>query len=302
MSLKTVIADQLRRAADAFGDPEPAAPAAPGHHFEQAPADPQPSPLAILDAYVSGLPTPQNAVDLLPGWIMALPPETGAIAGPAPFYADTRIVWALEQAGPLAGKRVLELGPLEASHTYMLEKAGASAIHAVEANRLSFLRCLVAKEVMGLRNARFYLGDFEAWLQRHTTRYDLIVACGVLYHMLEPARLIELIAARTDAFFLWTHYMSETAMPPDDPRRGAFEGEAQIVECHGVRLRQHRRSYLGAWKDTSFCGGLRDLHHWLDRDDILALIRALGFDDIRIAHDQPDHQNGPAFSVFARRG
>jgi hypothetical protein len=27
----------------------------------------------------------------------------------------------------------------------------------------------------------------------------------------------------------------------------------------------------------------------------------LGFDDIRVAQDDPQHQNGPCFSVFARR-
>lgn len=293
MDVRMSIAAILRRAADALARDDQAR--------VRDPADGAPASVALLDDYVAGLPVPQNAVDALPGWNMALPPDAGAVAGPAPFYMDSRIVWALEQFGPLAGKSVLELGPLEASHTYMLEKAGAAKIQAIEANRLSFLRCLVVKELLGLTTARFYLGDCQAWLERHPDRYDLIVASGVLYHMQEPTLLLERIAARTDAMFLWTHYMSDAAMPPHDPRRQAFDGHVSAVESRGVAVRHHRRSYLGAWRQKSFCGGMLDVHHWLERDDILALIRALGFDDVRIAHDEPAHQNGPAFSVFARR-
>lgn len=293
MSLKTSIADVLRQTANAL-DSE-------NSHIVADPVARSPSSVDLLDNYVAGLPVPQNAVDALPGWNMALPPDAGAVAGAAPFYMDSRIIWALEQFGPLKGKSVLELGPLEASHTYMLEKAGAGKIQAIEANRLSFLRCLVVKELLGMTTARFYLGDCQTWLERHHDRYDLIVASGVLYHMQEPTLLLERIAARTDALFLWTHYMSDAAMPAGDPRRQAFDGQTTIVERHGVPVRHYQRSYHGAWRQKSFCGGMLDVHQWLERDDILALIGALGFDDVRIAHDEPAHQNGPAFSVFARR-
>lgn len=288
LSIRRAIAGRLRQAADAISAPQEAAPETP-------------TPVGLLDEYVPGLPTPQNAVDALPGWNSALPPQAGAIAGPAPLYFDPRILWAIEQFGPLAGKSVLELGPLEASHSFMLEQAGPAVLHCIDANRLSFLRCLVVKELLGMKTARFYLGDFSAWLEQHKHPYDLIVASGVLYHMLEPARLLEQIAARSNAFYLWTHYMDDAAMPPHDPRREAFDGEILLVESHGVRVRMHKRSYHGAWRQKYFCGGMLDLHHWVERDDIVSLVRALGFDDVRIAHDEPNHKNGPAFSLFARR-
>ncbi len=37
----------------------------------------------------------------------------------------------------------------------------------------------------------------------------------------------------------------------------------------------------GAWRNKAFCGGMHDVHRWLEKDDILALIKALGFADIR---------------------
>jgi hypothetical protein len=256
---------------------------------------------ATLDEYVEGMPSAQHAVDVLPGWNTAFPPEMPVVAGPVHLHHDPRIIWALEQFGPLAGRRVLELGPLEASHTYMLEQGGPASIDSIEANKLSFLRCLVVKELLGLKIARFHLGDFMAWLETETTHYDLIVASGVLYHMTDPIRLLELMAARTDAMFLWTHYASDEAMPENDPRRLAFVGEMRVEQRHGVSVRVHDRSYWGAWRNKAFCGGMHDLHRWVEKEDILAVIRALGFTDVRIAHDDPTHRNGPSFSIFARR-
>jgi hypothetical protein len=260
------------------------------------------SPDAVLDEYVVGMPCAQNAIGILPGWNHALPPELGVTGGGGPFYADPRIAWAIEQAGGIAGKRVLELGPLEASHTYMLEQGKPAVLCAIEANKLAFLRCLVVKEVFDLKIARFLLGDFTDWLDESPERYDLIVASGVLYHMQKPLRLLELMAARTDAFYLWTHYVSQEAMPEGDPRRGGFVGDIEIHECRGLPVRLYNRSYRGSWKKKSFCGGAHDLHRWIEKDDLLALIRALGFSDVRIAHDDPAHVNGPSFSIFAQRG
>jgi hypothetical protein len=256
---------------------------------------------AVLDEYATGMPSAQNAVDALPGWNHALPDHVGAMAGIGAFYNDPRIIWAIEQFGSVEGRKILELGPLEAAHTYLLERSGAAAIHSIEANKLSFLRCLVVKELLCLEHAKFFLGDFTVWLDQRQDPYDLIIASGVLYHMQDPVRLLELIAQKTDAFYLWTHYANDEAMPVGDPRRQAFVGPVETQVLHGVKVRVYKRSYHGAWRSKSFCGGMHDLHCWMEKDDILSIIKALGFSDIRTAHDEPTHPNGPSFSVFARR-
>ncbi|NNM74542.1 class I SAM-dependent methyltransferase [Enterovirga aerilata] len=256
---------------------------------------------SLFEQYVDTMPSPQNAVDSVPGWTCAFPPEMPVKAGPLPLYADDRIGWMLEQYGTLEGRSVLELGPLEGSHTYMIERAGAARIDAVEANKLAYLRCLVFKELVALQRARFHLGNFITWLGQPDLHYDLIVASGVLYHLRDPLGFLERAAAATDALFLWTHYMSETAMPPTDIRRGVFRDGVERRSFHGVNVRLYPRSYHRAEENASFCGGLYDDHRWIERDDLLAVLRALGFDTLQIAHEQADHPNGPSFSVLARR-
>lgn len=261
---------------------------------------PKPTPReGILDHYVSGLPRAQNAVDAIPGWNHAFPPALGLQAGPAHLYDDARIRWCIaEMGGDLTGRRVLELGPLEGMHTAMLVAAGAQ-VDAVEANTLAFMRCLVTREILGYANAKFWLGDFMAWLAERDDRYDLIVASGVLYHMEEPIRLLELMAARADAIFLWTHVYADGLK--DDPLRGvAFSGQTTEREIGGERFTLFERSYYAAWRDPKFCGGPLDRHYWMRAADILKVLDLLGF-DAATAHVEDAHPNGPAFSVFARR-
>lgn len=255
----------------------------------------------VLDHYVDGHPNLQNAIDAIPGWVAAMPPETGLAAGEATLYADTRIAWLLERCFVVEGRSVLELGPLEASHTYMLHKAGAAEIDAIEANALAFFRCLVAKEALRLDRASFYLGDFMKWLAETSKTYDLVVASGVLYHSDDPVRLLELICARAESIYLWTHYFDDLAMPRGDLRRVPFSERVETRQCHGVSVRLHERSYYKAWRNPAFCGGLQDRHYWIDRADILALLAAFGFGAIQIADDEPGHMNGPSFSIFAQR-
>jgi len=254
-----------------------------------------------FDRYIAKAPSQQNAVDALPGWITAFPPATGIRAGTLPLAFDTRISWAAERLGGVAGARVLELGPLDGGHTYMLHEAGAARIDAVEANSLAYLRCLVLKEILGLSRARFHLGDFTQDLSAVGARWDVVIACGVLYHLSDPAALLLRLAAATDALYIWTHVFDAAAMPPGDPRRGALTGAMRRAALGEVTVELHERSYHGAERAIAFCGGPRDRHVWMDRTGLLAGLRSLGFSQIEIAHDQPDAPAGPALSILARR-
>lgn len=254
-----------------------------------------------FEQYDSRPPSQQNAIDLVPGWSGSFPLEMGLEAGHLALYADPRIVWAIERFGTLAGKDILEIGPLEGMHTFMLHQQSPRKIDAVEANRLSYVRCLIADQILKLDRANFFLGDAMEWLERGEERYDLIVASGVLYHMSDPVKMLELMAARSDTLFLWTHYYKPEAMPKGDVRHRPFTGKELLKPARGLNLRLYERHYHNSSQNASFCGGPKNRHYWMHRDDILDFLKVLGFCSIEINEDDEKHPGGPCFSVFARR-
>lgn len=255
----------------------------------------------IFDQYDSGRPDHQNAIDMLPGWNCSFPSELKLKAGPLGLFHDQRIRWALETFGSIEDKSVLEIGPLEGMHTHMLNQHRPRKIDAVEANRLCFMRCLISAQILNIDRATFYLGDAGLWLDETRETYDLIVASGVLYHMDDPVHFLKRVSKRCNALFLWTHFFLDEAMEPSDPRRWPFSGKVVEQELDGTRIRCYERSYKNAAKESTFCGGMRDRHFWLHRDDILAALKTLGFADIQIMGEDLKHPGGPCFSLLARR-
>lgn len=253
----------------------------------------------ILDEYVTAAPSAQNAVDIFKGeWSSLLPPPlTG---GAIPLFADARVAWAATQLGGFAGQRVLELGPLEAGHSFMLEQMGAASITAIEANTRAFLKCLIIKEVLGLQRARFLCGDFVEYLRAGSERFDACLASGVLYHMRNPVELLSLLARVTDRLYLWTHYYDHEIISRAPHLKPKFPGATE-TEVAGYRHRLHRQEYQTALNWQGYCGGTAEHSHWLEKEAILGALRHFGFTDIRLSFEAPDHPNGPACAVVALR-
>src|SRR5438094_909568 len=157
-------------------------------------------------------PTDQNALDLFAGeWSSQPPIERPELkAGNTPLFDDPRITWAHDRLremgieGGFAGRDVVELGPLEGGHTYLIDRLEAKSVTAIEANARAYLKCLVAKEIFGMPRAHFLLGDCLLHLRNGGRDYDIGVACGILYHLTNPVELLELLARRCQAIFLWT--------------------------------------------------------------------------------------------------
>lgn len=254
----------------------------------------------IHDQYVTGVPTPQNLINLVPGWTSQLPLEVPVEAGQLALFSDARVDWAVERLGGVFGANVLELGPLEAGHTYQLLRQGAQSVVAIEANQLALMRCLVVKELLGLTRASFQLGDFVSYLAETSLRYDIVWASGVLYHMPDPIALLTNISRAADKVFLWTHYVDDTEMPLDDPRRVSIVGE-QMVDWRDHTFRLHRRTYFEHAKNASFSGGIESEPAWMEKDDILTVLRELGYTQIDILPGDPNHTAGPNFCVLATR-
>lgn len=257
-----------------------------------------------LEVYTTAAPSPQTQAALFDGqWTSAVPLPDGTTVGGTreDLFADDRITWMLDELGPVEGMRVLELGPLEAGHTFMLEQAGAGEVVAVEAHQHAFLRCLVVKNVLDLR-ARFELGDFIGYLREHSEPWDLVVASGVLYHMADPLELLELLGRSARRVFLWTHYWDADVLAERADVAARFApGPGEQTTRGGYTATLHRYEYGEGAQAASFCGGSRQHTSWMERADILGALEHYGFGGFRFAFDDPWWPHGPAFCLVAEQ-
>lgn len=258
---------------------------------------------SILDQYSTSAPSPQNALDIFDGeWSSAFPAPLSTLrAGSIELFGDDRVRWFAESVGGVQGKSVLELGPLEGGHSYMLDRLGASSIVAIESNTRAFLKCLIVKELLGLERVHFLFGDFLEYLRTREDTFDLCMASGVLYHMQNPAELVALIGrCCTGHLCLWTHYF-DAKIIASNPQLAPKFTENSSQDFEGFRHTLYRQEYRAALNWPGFCGGSAPTSHWMTRDDIFRCLRHFGFEIEGVAFEEPAHPNGPALALVARR-
>jgi hypothetical protein len=251
--------------------------------------------------FVHDRPSPQNAVDLFAGeWASHLPaPPELSRTGANLLFADARLEWGLSVLGGVRRRNVLELGPLEGGHTYMMERAGARSILAIEGNPRAYLRCLVVKELYRLQAATFACGDFMPYLEDKPGGFDLCVASGVLYHLDDPVKMIARLAAITNRVYFWTHYYDPVVMGTGPMARRFYEEAAPPAS--GFAPRSYRMLYGTARDQPGFCGGGGRGGRWLSRADILGALTHFGFRSVTISFEDPVHPNGPCMAIAASR-
>ena len=262
----------------------------------------EPSAMTILDQYTTAAPSLQSLLDLFRDeWSSKLPdPLADLKAGSAQLFEDARINWIIEQIGGFQAKTVLELGPLEAGHSYMMQQNGVESILAVEANSRAYLKCLIIKEMFQLDRVRFLYGDFIEFLKSSEARFDFCMASGVLYHMRNPVELIDLIAQAADQVFIWTHYYDADLLNahPTMSYRVTIGTPSIYNDFSHTLYRQEYGASLG-W--NGFCGGSAPYSHWLSRGDIVNCCQHFGFNKIQLCFDDADHPNGSAFALLATK-
>jgi hypothetical protein len=257
--------------------------------------------MILPDTFVTGMPTNQKIADLFTHQWLSNLPLGDVVSGDAQLFFDDRIDWFLNEINGVEGKSVLELGPLEGGHSWMIEKAGAASILAIEANARSFLKCLVAKELTGLRRTRYRLGDFIEFLKQTDEEFDVCIACGVLYHLVSPLEFLHLVSEHCSSIMIWTHYYDEKAIKRKsiiDPAKFSAHAEATY---NGFPYTLHRYEYLDALALESFCGGTVPFSHWVNKEDILGGLEFFGFKNIKIKEDIVDHQHGPCLTLCASK-
>ena len=242
-------------------------------------------------------PSVQTAIDIFRDrWACDLQPLLGVTGtGEALLFTQDRrpqeAADRLGTNGTFSGYRILELGPLEGAHTFLLQQLGAKEIISVEASVEAYLKCLIVKDVLSIDRSKFLLGDVEGFLSDTTDQFDLIFCSGLLYHMADPLTLIQKACARTNRCFIWTHYYNKDRHPVP------FEPKERTLDDLSITYWSH----VYGDRSSQFWGGNKSGSSWLERDDIIAAFRHFGLSEIDVVSDNYDHPNGPAITFAAQR-
>lgn len=254
-----------------------------------------------LQHYNGEYPDPQQMIDLFKDeWMSCFPfPYQNLKAGIYPLFDDQRLAWGIRQLGGGKGKKVIELGPLEGGHSYMLEKEGVASNIAIEANPRAYLKCLLVKELFQLKKSDFLFGDFNQYLNKSPQTFDLCVASGVLYHMKNPVELLKLIAGKSDELFLWTQYYDPKICSHPVFKSKFFPPVKHEVDGFKHILYPFKYGASRFW--STFIGGPAKTSSWLARQDILDALHYFGFTDIQVGFEEINPTHGPCFALVAKK-
>ncbi|MBI1871349.1 MAG: DUF1698 domain-containing protein [Chlamydiae bacterium] len=254
----------------------------------------------ISSRFVTSSNAEQNAVDIFKGeWVSQLPQELNVQAGKIMLFDDARIKWVNDRLC-FQDKSVLELGSLEGGHSYLMEKCGALRIVAIESNMHAYLRCLIAKELLKLKRVEFFCVDCMQYLQHLDSRFGIVIASGILYHMQKPVELLELICKTSDSLFLWTHYYDETLMQ-NRPTIARSFSKKDLSNYKGFSHTLYRNEYGASLDSKCFLGSNSHFSCWMSREEIVGALGHFGMNKFEFNFENEDHPNGPSFGLIAMR-
>lgn len=253
--------------------------------------------------YIRSFPSSQNAINIFKTeWSSKLPERFNIHSGGlADLFDDQRIHWAKAEGVNFKGKKVLELGPLEGGHSWMMEQSGANEIIAIEAHERAFLKCLITKELTQMSKTRFVHGDFECFLQFNEEKFDICLASGILYHSVDPVTLLHNICRHCDQIILWSHYFDSAAIKENNPSLLNRFGDSQCCQYMDTEITLHPFVYLEEVSEDSFCGGPNSGSNWLERGGIETIFGKNDFEITAEGFNHPAHPNGPAVAFIAKR-
>jgi hypothetical protein len=256
-------------------------------------------------------PSPQTAVDIFAGkWASDLS-KVCSVVGTGHmdlFVADERPKLAAgalgNKDGRLDGMRILEIGPLEAAHSYQLERLGAASVVGIETNVDAFLKCLIVKEILGLKNTHFIFGDVTEFLSKSDERFDMVFCSGILYHMRDPVALIKAICNVTDKSFVYTHYYNDECGNSEGPRTKRHVNVSGFhLDYYELEYSSHKNPIAGQVKreDDTFWGGNTEVRAWMTLGDIVACFKYFGLNEVTILRDWPNTPVGANANLAASR-
>ncbi|CAN5377725.1 hypothetical protein BH10ACI3_BH10ACI3_18300 [soil metagenome] len=177
-------------------------------------------------------------------------------------------------------KSVLELGSLEGGHSFaMAKRPSTQSVLALEARSQNIERATFVNEVLRNEKVKFIEADIEKTELADFGKFDVVFCSGLLYHLMEPWKLVEQCRQISPNIYISTQY--------------ACENEAKRFS-NGYRGKWYRE---GGWLDP--LSGVSKYSFWLSMGSLINLLTKNGFGKITIHENNLSHPNGCAVNLSA---
>lgn len=202
----------------------------------------------------------------------------------APQYVPDPRITALHERYDLRDKHILELGCFEGVHTTALCLYGGR-VTAIDSRIENVVKTIVRCAMFGYSPTVFVCNLEQTEDCKRLPQVDILHHVGVLYHLTDPVgHLRMLVPLVKEGIMLDTHYADDADV------NKVYEVDGKVYQY---------KHYKEGGKGEVF-SGMRDHAKWLRLDDIVALLRELGFGEVDVV-DKQAMRNGARALMYARR-
>lgn len=196
----------------------------------------------------------------------------------------------LNDVFPLAGKTVIEFGPMEGAQTAGLVHLGAKSVVGIEARATSFIKSMIASYCFGWKNVSIVMDDFHNADAHKYGQFDLAFAHGVYYHSFAPFLFFENLMSLSDNIFLggYTTNANQAVKPPSSL---IYTFETLEYEGNNYRV---KRILIG----NSYNSAVNQYAYHFERDDLLRFFEERGYELKIITDEASDDPWGDWFLRF----
>lgn len=166
-------------------------------------------------------------------------------------------------------KRVLELGSFVGIHTYALQQMGAKEVIAIEGREENYVKCIKNKLKYDMDKCKFILSNIKDIDFTNLRYFDVCIAFKILHHLDYPYDVIKKISKITDAICMY--YRIATEECPQGPS----------IVANGYK---GKRCPEG---DNRY-SGLQSYSIWLFKEELLRLLKEVGFSNIYIIKEDEE--------------
>lgn len=177
---------------------------------------------------------------------------------------------------------ILELGSLEGGHTLALaSRPHVKKVVGIEGRQSSVEKCEFIKKIFGCNNIEFLLGNIESLDLASYGQFDSVFCSGLLYHLLQPWKLIENISKVSNSVLISTHYCKEElATDSANGYTGTYYKEFGLEEP---------------------LSGLSSESFWPTLEEIGRMLAVNGFVNTKVIQNNIVHPHGPSVLLVSTK-